>query len=112
MEVSPSLNATGSPIQRSYTTVNSFHVEAEKANPGSQIQKLKKAAQEFEGVLLSSWLEEMQKSSLAPSGTGQEAGAETLRSLGSQAVGLALAQRGGLGIAQMIVHHFRGVVGG
>jgi Rod binding domain-containing protein len=86
-------------------------VQAEKANPGSQLQKLKKAAQEFEGVLLASWLEEMQKSSLDSSGTGQEAGAETLRSLGTQAVAQALAQRGGLGIARMIVHHFSPTLG-
>jgi Rod binding domain-containing protein len=109
MEVLPSLNATGGPIQRAYVPVGSFHLEAQKVNPQSQLQKLKKAAQEFEGVLLSSWLEEMQKSSLDSSGSGQEAGAETLRSLGTQAVAQALAQRGGLGIARMIVHHFRHV---
>jgi hypothetical protein len=57
-------------------------------------------------------LEEMQKSSLDPSEADLGAGSETLRSLGNQAVALALAQRGGLGIARMIVHHFRYVVGG
>jgi Rod binding domain-containing protein len=76
------------------------------------LQKLTKAAQGFEGVLLSSWLEEAQKSSLDPSAAGKDAGSETLRSLGTQAVAQALAQRGGLGIARMIVHHFRSVVGG
>lgn len=106
MVVSPTLDPIAGPVQRLHTTMNSLGVQAEKANPGFQIQKLKKAAQEFEGVLLSSWLEEMQKNSLDSSDTGQEAGAETLRSLGTQAVALALAQRGGLGIAQMIVHHF------
>jgi Rod binding domain-containing protein len=106
MVFSPTLNPIAGPAQRLHATINSLGVQAEKANPGSQMQKLKKAAQEFEGVLLSSWLEEMQKSSLGSSDTGQDAGAETLRSLGTQAVALALAQRGGLGIAQMIVHHF------
>ena len=48
----------------------------------------------------------MQKSSLDPSGASQDAGSETFRSLGNQAVALALAQRGGLGIARMIVQHF------
>jgi Rod binding domain-containing protein len=84
----------------------------EKAEPGSRMQKLTKAAQEFEGVLLSSWLEEVQKSSLDPSEAGQDAGSGTLRSLGNQAVALAWAQRGGLGIAQMIVQHFGHMVDG
>jgi len=106
MVVSLNLNPSAGAAQRLRTTVNSSGPEAEKASPGSQIQKLTKAAQEFEGVLISSWLEEVQKSSLDPSGTGQEAGSETLRSLGTQAVAQALAQRGGLGIARMIVQHF------
>jgi Rod binding domain-containing protein len=78
----------------------------EKPKPGSPMQKLTKAAQEFEGVLISSWLDEAQKSSLDPSGEGQDAGSETMRGLGNQAVALALARRGGLGIAHLIVRHF------
>jgi Rod binding domain-containing protein len=112
MVVSLNLNPSGAPAQPLYTTVNSSGLQAEKTNPGSRIQKLTKAAQEFEGVLLSSWLEEVQKSSLDPSDAGQDAGSETLRSLGTQAVAQAWAQRGGLGIARMIVHHFRYVVCG
>ena len=71
------------------------------------MQKLTKSAQEFEGILISSFLQEIQKDSLDPSAEGLGAGSETLRSLGTQAVGQALAQRGGLGIARMIVNHFR-----
>jgi hypothetical protein len=88
------------------TVVPQTTVRAKEGPTKSQIQKLKKAAQEFEGVLLSTWLEEMQKSSLGSPDAGWEPGAETLRSLGTQAVALALAQRGGLGIARMIIHHF------
>jgi Rod binding domain-containing protein len=106
MVVSLNLNPSGGLPQGLYTAVNSSGLEAEKANPGSRIQKLTKAAREFEGILLSSWLEEVQKSSLDPSDPGQEAGSETLRSLGTQAVAQALADRGGFGIARMIVHHF------
>jgi Rod binding domain-containing protein len=112
MEIPLSLNVTGIPIQQPYATVGSSYLAAEKAEPGSRLAKLKKAAQEFEGVLLSIWLEEMQKSSLDSTSASQEAGAETLRSLGTQAVAQALAQRGGLGIARMIVHHFQNAVGG
>lgn len=71
------------------------------------MQKLTKAARDFEGILISSLLEEFQKDTLDPSEGGLGAGSETLRSLGTQAVGQAIAQRGGLGIARMIVNHFR-----
>jgi Rod binding domain-containing protein len=106
MAVSLNLDPSGGSAQRLHPAGNSSGQEVEKANPGSRIRKLTKAAQEFEGILLSTWLEEVQKSSLDPSDAGQEAGSETLRSLGTQAVAQALAQRGGLGIARMIVHHF------
>ena len=76
------------------------------ATPNSRSQKLTKVAQEFEGILLSSLLDEIQKGTLDPSQSSLGAGSETLRSLGTQAVAQALAQRGGLGIAKMIVRHF------
>jgi Rod binding domain-containing protein len=106
MLVSLNLNPSGGLPHGLFTAANSFGLEAEKANPGSRIQKLTKAAREFEGILLSTLLEEVQKSSLDPSDAGQEAGSETLRSLGTQALAQALADRGGLGIARMIIHHF------
>jgi len=109
MGVSPNLHPAGSALARPYSTLNSTP-QVEQAEPGSRLQKLEKVAKDFEGVLLSSWLEEVQKSSLDPSGPGQAAGSETLRSLGTQAVAQAIAQRGGLGIARMIVHHFRDLV--
>jgi Rod binding domain-containing protein len=112
MVVSLNLNPSGGPAQPLYKAANPSGLQAEKANPGSRIQKLTKVAQEFEGILLSSLLEEVQKGSLDPSGAGQAAGSETLRSLGTQAVAQALAERGGVGIARMIVHHYRNVVGG
>jgi Rod binding domain-containing protein len=111
MAVPLSLNPSESVAQSLYSAVKPSVLPVEKAAPGSPLQKLSKAAQEFEGILISSWLDEAQKSSLDPSGEGQDAGAETFRSLGDHAVALALAQRGGLGIAQMIVHKFRHVVG-
>jgi Rod binding domain-containing protein len=112
MAIALNLNPGGDPAQRLLAAVKPSRSQADKAEPGSPMQKLSKAAQEFEGILLSSWLSEVQKSSLDPSDGGQDAGSETFRSLGNQAVALALAQRGGVGIAQMIVRHFRSVVGG
>ncbi len=106
MVVSMNLNPCGAPVQPKCPTTNPFRLGEEKASPGSRLQKLTKAAQEFEGILLSSWLEEVQKDSLDPSDATQDAGSETLRSLGTQAVAQAFAQRGGVGIARTIVHHF------
>jgi Rod binding domain-containing protein len=106
MVASLNLNPSGAPAQPLHTPVSSSGLQGEKTNTESRTQKLTKAAQEFEGILLSSWLEEVQKSSLDPSDAGQVAGSETLRSLGTQAVAHAWAQRGGLGIARMIVRHF------
>jgi Rod binding domain-containing protein len=112
MELTTTLNPMGGPGGGSYVRVNLSHLGADKAEPGSRLQKLSKAAQDFEGVLLSSWLEEAQKSSLNPSDADLDSGSETIRSLGTQAVAQALAERGGLGIARMIVDHFRDAVGG
>jgi Rod binding domain-containing protein len=101
-------NPNSAPFQPPYSRGISYGAQAVQAPSGSGIQKLTKAAQEFEGILLSTLLEEFQKSSLDPSDASQGAGSETLRSLGTQAVAQALAARGGLGIARMIVHHFGG----
>jgi len=106
MVVAPNLDQGGASVQLPHATVTSSGLQAEKANAGSRIQKLTKVAQEFEGILLSSWLEEVQKGSLDSSEASLGAGSETLRSLGTQAVAQALAQRGGVGIARMIVGHF------
>ena len=66
-------------------------------------QKLRNAALEFESILLSSWWEQMQKSSLGSDESGHEPGFDTLQSLGTRAMSLALAARGGLGIAQLMI---------
>jgi len=107
MVVASHLNHVGTPVQPLYAMAPASGLQAEKANSGSRIQKLARVAQEFEGILLSSWLKEVQKDSLDPSGASLGAGSETMRSLGTQAVAQALAQRGGVGIARMIVRHFR-----
>ena len=106
MIASVNSNPNTAPVQPLYLRLSSSSARAEQAQAGPRIQKLTKVAQEFEGILLSSWLEEVQKGSLDPSQASLGAGSETLRSLGTQAVAQALAQRGGVGIARMIVRHF------
>src|SRR5271165_2035884 len=73
------------------------------ASPASQASsKLKKAAQEFESILLQSWLEKMNQSFVGAS-ESQDAAHDTVSSLGTQALASALALRGGIGIASMLL---------
>jgi len=67
--------------------------------------RLKKAAQDFEAILLSGWLEKMQESFVSPE-QGEDPAHSTLASMGTEAIASALAARGGIGIARMIVEHF------
>jgi Rod binding domain-containing protein len=69
--------------------------------------KLVKAAQEFESILLSSWLEKLQASFTGPN-DGSDAAHDTLASMGTQAIASALAARGGIGMAKMLLQHFTG----
>ena len=64
--------------------------------------KLVKSAREFEAILLQSWLEKMNQS-FAGLEQSQDAAHDTVSSLGTQAIAGALAARGGVGIANMIL---------
>ena len=70
--------------------------------------KLTKAAQEFEAVLLQSWLEKMNQSFIGAS-ESQDAAHDTVSSLGTQAIAVALAARGGIGIARMLLRQLQPV---
>jgi len=73
------------------------------ASPESEASsKLKKAAREFESILLQSWLEKMNQSFVGAS-ESQDAAHDTVSSLGTQALASALALRGGIGIASMLL---------
>ena len=107
MTTTSSLHAGGLPALPLQATSNRAINPSGQPSPGSRLQKLTTVAKQFEGVLLSSLLQEVQKGTLDPSDAGLGTGSETLRSLGTEAVAQALAQKGGLGIARMIVHHFQ-----
>ncbi len=73
------------------------------AGSGTQpSSNLKKSAQEFESILLQSWLEKMNQSFVGSS-ESQDAAHDTVSSLGTQAIASALAARGGVGIAAMLL---------
>ena len=68
--------------------------------------KLAKAAQEFESILLASWLEKMNQSFVG-SEESQDPAHDTVSSLGTQAIASALAARGGIGIAGMLLRQLQ-----
>jgi Rod binding domain-containing protein len=79
----------------------------ETAETASQsARRLRKSAQEFEAILLQSWLEKMNHSFVGSSDS-QDAAHDTLSSLGTQAIATALAARGGIGIARMLLRQLQ-----
>ena len=71
--------------------------------------KLVKSAREFETILLQGWLEKMNHSFVGES-NDSDAAHDTISSLGTQAIAFALAERGGIGIASMLIQQFHAQV--
>jgi Rod binding domain-containing protein len=71
------------------------------ANDGAKIDK---GAQEFESVLLGSWLQQAEQSFATVPGTDddQDPGSSQMMSLGVQSLSTSLAATGGIGIAKMV----------
>ena len=74
--------------------------------------KLASAAHEFEASLMKEFLKPLEHDSLfaedkSADGDDQEGSADALMSFGSQAMATAISERGGFGIATMILNHFR-----
>ena len=66
-------------------------------------KKLRKAAQDFEAMLISQLLGDFKVGASPLTGDTPLAGSDTLNSLAIQTLSTALASRGGLGIGQMLV---------
>jgi len=69
-----------------------------------QVRKLKKAATDFEAMLLAKWWSSMKESGLGAGDDSTDPGHDTLDNMGIQAMSSAVASRGGLGIGAMLVH--------
>lgn len=67
-------------------------------------KKLCKAAQDFEGMLISQLLGDFTTGFSSLSGDAPMAGSETLNALAVQTLSSAMASRGGFGIGKMLVH--------
>jgi Rod binding domain-containing protein len=86
---------------------DSMAVEVRSASLVAQPpKKLAKAAQEFEAILLTSWLEKMNQGFVG-SEESQDPAHDTVSSLGTQAIASALAARGGIGIAHMLLRQLQ-----
>jgi Rod binding domain-containing protein len=69
------------------------------------IAKNEKAARDFEAVLLTPVFDALQKTFAGDREEDKTAGASDFRQMGSQALAQAIAARGGIGIAKLILRH-------
>jgi len=97
MHLNTNLAATASASSlRSQDASNAAHGPA-------AVQKLRKAAAEFEATLLSSWWSTMKQTGMSGEDEDSDPGKDTLDQLGMQAISSAVANgRGGLGIGDML----------
>lgn len=64
--------------------------------------RIEKAAQQFEAMLLGTWLKEAEKSFSTLPGSGDDSTEQQVMSLGVQSLSQAMAASGGIGIGKMI----------
>jgi len=78
------------------------------AKSSNSDSKINKSAQEFESMLLSTWLQQAQQSMASVPGAEDDDDSsgtkEQVMSLGVQSLSQALAASGGIGIGKMIAH--------
>jgi Rod binding domain-containing protein len=74
-------------------------------SPSVQEQKLRRAAGEFESILLSSFWKSMKESFASSEDDSSDPAHETLEDWGIQAMSDAVGKAGGLGIGKLIIKH-------
>jgi len=70
------------------------------------VAKNEKAARDFEALLLTPVLDALQKT-FSGSAEDKTTGASDYRQMGSQALAQAIAARGGIGIAKLVLQHLQ-----
>jgi peptidoglycan hydrolase FlgJ len=90
-----------------FSAINAAQVGTENANP-----KLRAAAHEFEASMMKEFLKPLEHDALFSEEKGtesddEEGSAGAIMSFGSQAMATAISERGGFGIATLILDHFR-----
>ena len=81
-----------------------------QGNAGPEKSHLRKAAEEFEGILLASMWKSMQESSFKSKEQGFLGGGETLQDWGIHVMASSLAASGGMGIARMLIQELEPAV--
>jgi Rod binding domain-containing protein len=74
-------------------------------NSSPKLMRLKQAAGEFEGLLLSNLWKSMKSAFASPDGDSDDPAHETLDDMGVQAMSNAVGKAGGLGLGKLIVNH-------
>jgi Rod binding domain-containing protein len=69
------------------------------------LRRLKQAAGEFEGILLSNLWKSMKSAFASPDDDADDPAHETLDDMGIQAMSNAVGKAGGLGLGKLIVNH-------
>ncbi len=86
-------------------TMRSLSAASAANQPESPAHKrLRKAAQDFEGILISEMWEKFNEGFTDFGGETPLAGSETMNSLAIQTLSTAIAKSGGLGIGKMLLH--------
>jgi Rod binding domain-containing protein len=102
-------------LAATYSLVQPLTARPQAAGGGAQEtpahRKLVKAAQEFEGILISQLLGDFKEGLSSLGGDSALAGSDGLNSLAVQSLSEALARRGGLGIGQMLIHQLEPTLG-
>jgi len=76
-----------------------------QAGKSSDTQKVVEAAQQFEAVLLESFLQPLEETFSTLPGGDDSLGVSGYRDMGTQAMASAITKSGGLGIADMVVRN-------
>jgi Rod binding domain-containing protein len=86
---------------------NVTRVAATSPPDAKAVQKNAKAARDFEALLLTPVLDSLQKTFGGDAGDDKIPGASDYRNMATQALTQAIAARGGIGIAQLILRHLQ-----
>jgi len=96
----------------SSSNVESSRQSAITGGDVAKIRKIRKAASEFEALLISNWWRTMKESALSDGEDDNDPAKDTMDSLGIQTVSQAVADKGGFGIANLLVNSLLGTMAG
>jgi len=114
VNLDPSITTASAPINTLDTQASKLLQRTQRASsnqaPSSKEDaKIQKAGNDFESILLGSWLQQAEQSfATVPGGDGEddgESGRDQFQGIAMQALAGSLTKSGGIGIAKMITQH-------